>query len=64
MKPLHGTCRCAIFITHALNDYFRYLDAHVRGGYQFLMENYVVGDKICIFGEHPCLRDRHRRARI
>ncbi|KAI1793368.1 hypothetical protein LXA43DRAFT_972022 [Ganoderma leucocontextum] len=27
-----------------------YLDAHVRGGYQFLMENYVCGDKICIFG--------------
>ena len=28
----------------------RYLDAHVRGGYQFLMQNYVCGDKICIFG--------------
>ncbi|RDX42628.1 hypothetical protein OH76DRAFT_1410973 [Lentinus brumalis] len=27
-----------------------YLDEHVRGGYQFLMQNYVPGDKICIFG--------------
>ncbi|KAI0074015.1 hypothetical protein K474DRAFT_1665915 [Panus rudis PR-1116 ss-1] len=27
-----------------------YLDAHVRGGYQFLMQNYHPGDKICIFG--------------
>lgn len=27
-----------------------YLDAHVRGGYQFLMQNYRPGDKICIFG--------------
>ncbi|KAH9891558.1 hypothetical protein C8Q73DRAFT_650292 [Cubamyces lactineus] len=27
-----------------------YLDAHVRGGYQFLMENYTAGDRICLFG--------------
>ncbi|KAI0755060.1 hypothetical protein C8Q80DRAFT_407644 [Daedaleopsis nitida] len=27
-----------------------YLDEHVRGGYQFLMQNYAAGDKICIFG--------------
>ncbi|KAI0670872.1 hypothetical protein C8Q78DRAFT_974023 [Trametes maxima] len=27
-----------------------YLDAHVRGGYQFLMQNYNAGDKICLFG--------------
>ncbi|CAL1713203.1 unnamed protein product [Somion occarium] len=27
-----------------------YLDAHVRGGYQFLMQNYRPDDKICIFG--------------
>jgi len=27
-----------------------YLDAHVRGGYTFLMQNYRAGDKICIFG--------------
>jgi len=27
-----------------------YLDEHVRGGYQFLMQNWRVGDKICIFG--------------
>ena len=28
----------------------RYLDEHVRGGYEFLMQNYIAGDKICIFG--------------
>ncbi|TCD70154.1 hypothetical protein EIP91_004624 [Steccherinum ochraceum] len=27
-----------------------YLDAHVRGGYTFLMQNYRAGDKLCIFG--------------
>ncbi|KAF8907396.1 hypothetical protein CPB85DRAFT_1254318 [Mucidula mucida] len=27
-----------------------YLDAHVMGGYNFLMQNYRAGDKICIFG--------------
>ncbi|KAJ3524701.1 hypothetical protein NM688_g8517 [Phlebia brevispora] len=27
-----------------------YLDAHVRGGYQFLMQNWRPNDKICIFG--------------
>ncbi|KAI0278629.1 hypothetical protein BGY98DRAFT_916781 [Russula aff. rugulosa BPL654] len=27
-----------------------HLDAHVMGGYEFLMENYQAGDKICIFG--------------
>jgi len=27
-----------------------YLDAHVMGGYNFLMANYRVGDKICLFG--------------
>ncbi|KIJ46890.1 hypothetical protein M422DRAFT_226573 [Sphaerobolus stellatus SS14] len=26
------------------------LDAHVMGGYEFLMQNYTVGDRICIFG--------------
>jgi len=26
------------------------LDAHVMDGYYFLMENYQVGDKICLFG--------------
>lgn len=29
---------------------FRYLNAHVQGGYTFLMQNYCPGDKICIFG--------------
>lgn len=27
-----------------------YLDAHVLGGYEFLMENWRDGDKICLFG--------------
>ncbi|OJA19273.1 hypothetical protein AZE42_04491 [Rhizopogon vesiculosus] len=27
-----------------------HLNAHVMGGYEFLMQNYVAGDKICIFG--------------
>ncbi|KAJ3818280.1 hypothetical protein F5880DRAFT_1685007 [Lentinula raphanica] len=27
-----------------------YLDAHVMGGYEFLMQNYTAGDRICIFG--------------
>jgi len=26
------------------------LDSHVKGGYEFLMENYKAGDRICIFG--------------
>ncbi|KAF7791081.1 hypothetical protein EIP86_002042 [Pleurotus ostreatoroseus] len=26
------------------------LNAHVMGGYEFLMQNYEAGDKICIFG--------------
>ena len=28
----------------------RYLDAHVRAGYKFIMQNYREGDKICLFG--------------
>ncbi|KAJ3741442.1 hypothetical protein DFH05DRAFT_1506115 [Lentinula detonsa] len=27
-----------------------YLDAHVMGGYEFLMQNYKADDRICIFG--------------
>jgi uncharacterized protein (DUF2235 family) len=27
-----------------------YLEAHVMDGYKFLMQNYRVGDKICLFG--------------
>ncbi|KAG2141098.1 hypothetical protein DEU56DRAFT_900780 [Suillus clintonianus] len=27
-----------------------HLNAHVMGGYEFLMQNYAAGDKICIFG--------------
>ncbi|KAE9403227.1 hypothetical protein BT96DRAFT_854948 [Gymnopus androsaceus JB14] len=27
-----------------------YLDAHVMQGYEFLMQNYKTGDKICLFG--------------
>jgi uncharacterized protein (DUF2235 family) len=27
-----------------------YLDAHVMDGYKFLMQNYNVGDSVCLFG--------------
>ncbi|KAF8625941.1 hypothetical protein AX17_006667 [Amanita inopinata Kibby_2008] len=27
-----------------------HLDAHVMGGYEFLMQNYLNGDRICLFG--------------
>jgi len=27
-----------------------YLNEHVMGGYQFLMQNYRAGDKVCLFG--------------
>ncbi|KAG9004940.1 hypothetical protein FRB94_001978 [Tulasnella sp. JGI-2019a] len=27
-----------------------YLDAHIMGGYSFLMQNYRKGDRICLFG--------------
>lgn len=37
-----------------------YLPAHVMGGYEFLMQNYTVGDKICIFGA-LYFSHRHRR---
>jgi len=26
------------------------LDAHVQGGYEFLMQNYAAGDRVCLFG--------------
>lgn len=39
------------FLTHnAQMPHHSYLDAHVMDGYRFLMQNYRVGDKICIFG--------------
>ena len=27
-----------------------YLYQHVEDGYKFLMQNYIVGDRICLFG--------------
>jgi len=30
--------------------YAKHMDAYIMGGYEFLMENYNEGDKICIFG--------------
>lgn len=38
-----------LLTTDTIGD--RYLDAHVIDGYRFLMQNYRVGDKICIFGK-------------
>ncbi|KAM6490034.1 Uncharacterized alpha/beta hydrolase domain (DUF2235) domain containing protein [Amanita muscaria] len=38
-------------LSKALDEMFAWnLDAHVMGGYEFLMQNYRSGDKICIFG--------------
>ncbi|KAG6885643.1 hypothetical protein C0993_011777 [Termitomyces sp. T159_Od127] len=41
---------CAHFRHALLIECPRYLDQHVIEGYKFLMNNYRVGDKICIFG--------------
>ncbi|KAM6490035.1 Uncharacterized alpha/beta hydrolase domain (DUF2235) domain containing protein [Amanita muscaria] len=38
-------------LSKALDEMFAWnLDVHVMGGYEFLMQNYRSGDKICIFG--------------
>jgi len=38
-------------IHKSLDEMFAWsIDAHVMGGYEFLMQNYVTGDKICLFG--------------
>lgn len=44
--------QCSLSLCHGYvsRPAHRYLDAHVRGGYLFLMQNYRPGDKICIFG--------------
>ena len=47
----------SIFFCNCLATWIRYLDEHVRGGYQFLMQNYVAGDKICIFGKSRLAHD-------
>uniref|UniRef100_A0A8H7XSL4 T6SS Phospholipase effector Tle1-like catalytic domain-containing protein n=1 Tax=Psilocybe cubensis TaxID=181762 RepID=A0A8H7XSL4_PSICU len=44
-SPILSQLRKALDGALALN-----LDSHVMSGYEFLMENYVAGDKICIFG--------------
>ncbi|KZS92210.1 hypothetical protein SISNIDRAFT_429451 [Sistotremastrum niveocremeum HHB9708] len=39
------------FITKRLDEAFAsYLHTHVQEGYNFLMQHYAVGDKICLFG--------------
>ncbi|OCH91234.1 hypothetical protein OBBRIDRAFT_834390 [Obba rivulosa] len=39
------------WIAKILDEAFAwYLDDHVRGGYDFLVQNYHPGDRICIFG--------------
>ncbi|KAF8625955.1 hypothetical protein AX17_006680 [Amanita inopinata Kibby_2008] len=38
-------------LSKMLDEMFAWnLNAHVMSGYEFLMQNYVAGDKICIFG--------------
>jgi len=53
-SPGHGFCLVRSSEPHTSsfgnNIHNRYLDAHVVEGYKFLMQNYRVGDKICIFG--------------
>lgn len=40
-----------VFPSNGIHDLVhRYLDAHVQGGYAFLVQNWRMGDKICIFG--------------
>lgn len=49
--PLPGqSSSYPLSLTHVLTDSDRYLDTHVTDGYKFLMQNYRIGDKICIFG--------------
>ncbi|TFY66446.1 hypothetical protein EVG20_g4650 [Dentipellis fragilis] len=39
-----------------------YLPAHVMDGYKFLMQNYITGDKICLFAARIFSRRIHARA--
>lgn len=34
-----------------------YLSQHVLDGYKFLMQNYEVGDKVCLIGEYTFLNN-------
>ncbi|KAL5495495.1 hypothetical protein ACEPAI_958 [Sanghuangporus weigelae] len=53
-----GTYTKSAFVTPLTNKVSKVLDemvawnlsAHVQEGYEFLMQNYTAGDKICIFG--------------
>ncbi|KAF8623792.1 hypothetical protein AX17_007295 [Amanita inopinata Kibby_2008] len=57
-QPGIGTYNKRAFITHTMNTISSALDAgialhlddHVKEGYQFIMQNYREGDKICLFG--------------
>ncbi|KZS92263.1 hypothetical protein SISNIDRAFT_429504 [Sistotremastrum niveocremeum HHB9708] len=41
----------AAFVANKLDEAVAwYLHAHVQEGYEFLMQNYIAGDRICIFG--------------
>jgi hypothetical protein len=53
MKLSHGMYRLATIWYYCCLDpgWLRYLYAHVSDGYQFLMQNYMEGDKICLFGK-------------
>jgi hypothetical protein len=42
-------------IRKTLDEMFAWnLHAHVMSGYEFLMQNYIAGDRICIFGWPSC----------
>ncbi|KAF8326159.1 hypothetical protein F5887DRAFT_1139000 [Amanita rubescens] len=57
-QPGIGTYNKRAFITHTVSaianaiDFAvaRHLDDHVKDGYKFLIQNYMPGDKICLFG--------------
>ncbi|KAF8481732.1 hypothetical protein DFH94DRAFT_405858 [Russula ochroleuca] len=45
-----GTYTISEIATPFWSNVQKKIDAQVMGGYEFLMENYHVEDKICIFG--------------
>ncbi|KIL60381.1 hypothetical protein M378DRAFT_130749 [Amanita muscaria Koide BX008] len=57
-QPGIGTYTKRTFITHAANTVAStldqavalHLDDHVKEGYQFIVQNYRPGDRICVFG--------------
>ncbi|KAF8644650.1 hypothetical protein AX16_008352 [Volvariella volvacea WC 439] len=50
-SPRKFVTRMARKVSKALDEMFAWnLDAHIIDGYKFLMEHYIAGDRICLFG--------------